>query len=101
MKCLYGTSRPNEIEEVVNNVSRKEANVVNLDEESSKANKNKTTDVDEFKVPMFKDVVNYVWEQIQKRKKGSNSKHRFVVSNQVLQFHPVTYQEVIIKGLMA
>ncbi|XP_072940517.1 proteasome adapter and scaffold protein ECM29 [Epargyreus clarus] len=94
LKCLYGTSRPNEIENVVNNVSRKETTVVNIDEEAAKKDKDKTQEP-EFKVPKFNDVVNYIWEQMQKRKKGSNAKHRFVIANQVLQFHPLTYQEIL------
>lgn len=93
LKCLYGTSRPSEIEDVVNNVSKKETGTVNIDEETAKKDKEKKQE-EEFKVPKFADVVNYVWDQMQKRKKGSNSKHRFVVNNQVLQFHPLIYQEV-------
>ncbi|XP_026485739.2 proteasome-associated protein ECM29 homolog [Vanessa tameamea] len=93
LKYLYGTSRPNEIEDVVNNVSVKEMNVASIDEDVSKKDKDKK-DV-QFKVPNFKDVVNYIWDQMQKRKKGSNTKHRFVISNQVLQFHPQTYQEIL------
>lgn len=93
LKCLYGTSRPSEIEDVVNNVSKKETATVNIDEETAKKDKEKKQE-EEFKVPKFADVVNYVWDQMQKRKKGSNSKHRFVVNNQVLQFHPLIYQEV-------
>lgn len=92
LKCLYGTSRPNEIEDVVNNVSIKEATVASIDEDITKREKDKQEN--QFKVPKFKDVVNYIWEQIQKRKTGSNAKHRFVISNQVLQFHPQTYKEV-------
>ncbi|KAL0840590.1 hypothetical protein ABMA28_015796 [Loxostege sticticalis] len=95
LKCLYGTSRPNEIEDVVNNVSKKETSVVNIDEETSKKDKDKTQETVEFKPPKFKEVVNYIWDQMQKRKKGSNAKHRFVVGNQVLQFHPLTYQEIL------
>ncbi|XP_052750867.1 proteasome-associated protein ECM29 homolog [Galleria mellonella] len=95
LKCLYGTSRPNEIEDVVNNVSRKETAVVNIDEDTSKKERDRTQEVVEFKVPKFRDVVNYIWEQMQKRKTGSNSKHRFVIGNQVLQFHPLTYQEIL------
>lgn len=93
LKCLYGTSRPIEIEDVVNNVSKKETTTVSIDEESSK--KDKDNHNDDLKVPKFKQVVNYIWEQMQKRKKGSNSKHRFVMGNQVLQFHPLTYQEIL------
>ncbi|XP_068630379.1 proteasome-associated protein ECM29 homolog [Battus philenor] len=93
-KCLYGTSRPSEIDDVVNNVAKKETTVVNLDETTSKKDIKNTKEI-ELKVPKFKDVVNYVWEQIQKRKKGSNAKHRFVIGNQVLQFHPRTYQEIL------
>ncbi|XP_075970288.1 proteasome-associated protein ECM29 homolog [Anticarsia gemmatalis] len=95
LKCLYGTSRPNEIEDVVNNVSKKETTTVNIDEDASKKDKDRAPETDEFKVPKFKDVVNYIWEQMQKRKKGSNAKHRFVIGNQVLQFHPMTYQEIL------
>lgn len=94
LKCLYGVSRPNEIEDVVNNVSTKDTNTVSL-EDGSKKEKEQTEEKD-FKVPKFNDAVNYIWEQMQKRKKGSNAKHRFVISNQVLQFHPQTYQEVCI-----
>lgn len=93
LKCLYGTSRPSEIEDVVNNVSKKETTTVNIDENNSKSDRDRTEE-EEFKVPKFKDMVNYIWDQMQKRKKGSNAKHRFVISNQVLQFHPSTYQEV-------
>lgn len=92
---MYGVSRPNEIEDVVNNVSKKETAVVNLDDDFPKSDKDKTSE-EKFKVPKFKDIVNYIWEQMQKRKKGSNAKHRFVISNQVLQFHPLTYQEVTV-----
>ncbi|XP_048484818.1 proteasome adapter and scaffold protein ECM29 isoform X3 [Plutella xylostella] len=92
-KCLYGTSRPSEIEDVINNVT-KETTTVHIDDADSK-NKNNTEPVQEFKVPKFKSMVNYIWEQMQKRKKGSNAKHRFVISNQVLQFHPITYQEIL------
>lgn len=67
---------------------------MNLDEESTKRDKDKAPEVEEFKVPKFKDVVNYIWDQMQKRKKGTNSKHRYVIGNQVLQFHPLTYQQV-------
>ncbi|KAG6456419.1 hypothetical protein O3G_MSEX009728 [Manduca sexta] len=95
LKCLYGTSRPSEIEDVVNNVSTKETAVVNLDEDVSKKDKDQTSEVPAFKAPPFKDVVNYIWDQLQKRKKGSNAKHRFVVNNQVLQFHPATYKEIL------
>ncbi|KAI8428500.1 hypothetical protein MSG28_007292 [Choristoneura fumiferana] len=94
LKCLYGTSRPSEIEDVVNNVSKKETTTVNIDEETAKKDKEQKQE-DEFKVPKFADVVNYIWDQMQKRKKGSNSKHRFVVNNQVLQFHPLIYQEIL------
>lgn len=94
LKCLYGVSRPNEIEDVVNYVSKKETGVVNLDDDAFKSDKDKTAQ-ETFKVPKFKDIVNYVWEQMQKRKKGSNAKHRFVISTQVLQFHPLTYQEIL------
>ncbi|XP_060801096.1 proteasome-associated protein ECM29 homolog [Amyelois transitella] len=94
LKCLYGTSRPTEIEDVVNNVSKKETATVNIDEESPKRDKDRT-EAPEFKVPRFKTVVNYIWDQMQKRKAGSNSKHRFVVGNQVLQFHPLTFQEIL------
>ncbi|CAG5035645.1 unnamed protein product [Parnassius apollo] len=93
-KCLYGTSRPSEIEDVVNNVTKSETTVVNLEEDAPRKDKDKVNE-EELKVPSFKDVVNYVWEQIDKRKKGSNSKHRFVIGNQVLQFHPRTYQEIL------
>ena len=93
LKCLYGTSRANEIDDVVNNVSTKETNNVILDEDSTKKD-NSTISEKNIKVPKFKEVVNYIWDQMQKRKKGSNAKHRFVISNQVLQFHPQTYQEV-------
>lgn len=92
LKCLYGTSRPIEIDDVVNNVCKKETTTVNLDGDSSKSDRGKAQEV--FKVPKFNEMVNYVWDQMQKRKKGSNAKHRFVVSNHVLQFHPLTYQEV-------
>ncbi|RVE49284.1 hypothetical protein evm_006078 [Chilo suppressalis] len=95
LKCLYGTSRAMEIEDVVNNVCKKETTVVNLDEESSKKEKDNKQEMEEFIVPKFKDVVGYIWEQMQKRKKGSNAKHRFVIGNQVLQFHPQTYQEIL------
>ncbi|XP_049865676.1 proteasome adapter and scaffold protein ECM29 [Pectinophora gossypiella] len=95
LKCLYGTSRPNEIEDVVNNVAHKETNVVTIDEETAKKERQPTDKEELLKVPKFKDVVNYIWEQMLKRKKGSNAKHRFVVANQVLQFHPVTYQEIL------
>ncbi|XP_013177902.1 PREDICTED: proteasome-associated protein ECM29 homolog isoform X1 [Papilio xuthus] len=91
-KCLYGTSRASEIEDVVNNVSKKETAVVNLDEGPARKDNESTA---ELKTPSFKDVVNYVWEQIQKRKKGSNSKHRYVIGNHLLQFHPKTYQEIL------
>ncbi|XP_026729465.1 proteasome-associated protein ECM29 homolog [Trichoplusia ni] len=94
LKCLYGTSRSSEIEDVVNNVSSKEASVVNIDEDTSKRGID-TPQEEEFKVPKFKEVVNYIWDQMQKRKKGSNAKHRFVIGNQVLQFHPITYQEIL------
>ncbi|XP_063621128.1 proteasome-associated protein ECM29 homolog [Cydia splendana] len=94
LKCLYGTSRPSEIDDVVNNVNKKETTTVNLDAETSEKDKDKEQE-EEFKVPKFGDVVNYVWDQLQKRKKGSNSKHRYVVNNQVLQFHPLTYQEIL------
>ncbi|XP_045493111.1 proteasome adapter and scaffold protein ECM29 [Colias croceus] len=94
LKCLYGTSRPNEIDDVVNNVSKKETTTVNLDEDSSKRDKDKVQE-DVFKAPKFNEMLNYIWEQMQKRKKGSNSKHRFVIGNQVLQFHPQTYQEIL------
>lgn len=69
-----------------------------IDEETSKKDKDRASETEEFKVPKFKDVVNYVWDQMQKRKKGSNAKHRFVIGNQVLQFHPLTYQEVSINS---
>ncbi|CAH0749868.1 unnamed protein product [Diatraea saccharalis] len=95
LKYLYGTSRPNEIEDVVNNVSKKEAAVVNLDEDSSKKERDDKQETEELKVPKFTEVVSYVWEQMQKRKTGSNAKHRFVIGNQVLQFHPQTYQEIL------
>nr|XP_049703179.1 proteasome adapter and scaffold protein ECM29 [Helicoverpa armigera] len=95
LKCLYGTSRASEIEDAVFNVSKKEASVVTIDEDSSKKDKDRAPEVEEFKVPKFREVVNYVWDQMQKRKKGSNAKHRFVVGNQVLQFHPLTYQEIL------
>lgn len=65
---------------------------MNIDEDSSKRDKDQKSD--ELIVPKFRDVVTYVWDQMQKRKKGSNAKHRFVIGNNVLQFHPVTYQEV-------
>ncbi|CAH0727922.1 unnamed protein product, partial [Brenthis ino] len=94
LKCLYGTSRTNEIEDVVNNVSVKETTTVSLDDDASKRDKDKISE-EQFKAPKFKDIVNYVWDQMQKRKKGSNVKHRFVISNQVLQFHPQTYQEIL------
>lgn len=94
LKCLYGTSRANEIDDVVNNVSRKDTNNVILDEDSTKKD-NYTISEKKIKVPKFKEVVNYIWDQMQKRKKGSNAKHRFVISNQVLQFHPQTYQEIL------
>lgn len=94
LKCLYGTSRSSEIEDVINNVSKKETTAVNIDESTKKSDRDSTQE-EEFKVPNFKDMVNYIWDQMQKRKKGSNAKHRFVISNQVLQFHPMTYQEVI------
>ncbi|VVC92331.1 unnamed protein product [Leptidea sinapis] len=93
LKHLYGTSRPNEIEDVVNNVSQKETAVVNLDEDYSK--REQDVKQDELTVPKFNDMVNYIWYEKEKRKKGSNVKHRFVVSNQVLQFHPQTYQEML------
>ncbi|XP_052738355.1 proteasome-associated protein ECM29 homolog [Bicyclus anynana] len=93
LKYLYGTSRPNEIDDVVNNVSTKETNVVNIDEDAS--SKDKDTAQEKLKVPKFTDVVNYIWDQMNKRKKGSNAKHRFVVGNHVLQFHPQTYQEIL------
>ncbi|CAH2107601.1 unnamed protein product [Euphydryas editha] len=93
LKYLYGTSRPNEIEDVVNNVSIKETNVASIDEDITKREKDKQEN--QFKVPKFKEVVNYIWDHMQKRKKGSNAKHRFVISNQVLQFHPQTYQEIL------
>lgn len=99
LKCLYGTSRTNEIEDVVNNVSMKETTTVSLDDDASKRDKDKTSEEQLFKAPKFKDIVNYVWDQMQKRKKGSNVKHRFVISNQVLQFHPQTYQEVSVDNL--
>lgn len=73
---------------------RKGANAVNIDEEESEKEKNKPQEVTEFKVPKFNDVVSYIWEQMQKRKQGSNAKHRFVINNQVLQFHPMTFHEV-------
>lgn len=92
-KCLYGTSRPSEIEDAVNNVRKRETNVADLGEGAPKRDKDGASEL-ELKVPNFKEVVNYVWDQIQKRKKGSNSKHRYVIGNQVLQFHPRTYQEV-------
>lgn len=76
------------------NVTKKETTVVNIDEDSSKKDKDKTQESEEFKAPKFNEVVNYIWDQMQKRKKGSNAKHRFVIGNQVLQFHPMTYQEV-------
>lgn len=94
LKCLYGTSRASEIEDAVFNVSKKDTATVNIDEDSSKKDKDRATESQELKVPKFTEVVNYVWDQMQKRKKGSNAKHRFVVGNQVLQFHPMTYQEV-------
>ncbi|CAK1553468.1 unnamed protein product [Leptosia nina] len=94
LKCLYGTSRPNEIEDVVNNVVKKETTTVNLDEDSAKRDRD-TKQEDVFKAPKFNDMVTYIWDQMQKRKKGSNSKHRFVIGNQVLQFHPQTYQEIL------
>ncbi|XP_039748644.1 proteasome-associated protein ECM29 homolog [Pararge aegeria] len=94
LKCLYGTSRPNEIEDVVNNVSVKDTNVVNIDEDTSSKDKDNAPET-QLKVPKFIDVINYIWDQMQKRKKGSNSKHRFVVGNHVLQFHPQTYQEIL------
>ncbi|CAB3243794.1 unnamed protein product [Arctia plantaginis] len=93
LKCLYGTSRPSEIEDIVNNVSKKEATTVNIDEDSSKRDKDQKSE--ELIVPKFRDVVIYVWDQMQKRKKGTNAKHRFVIGNNVLQFHPVTYQEIL------
>ncbi|KAJ2947108.1 hypothetical protein O0L34_g16457 [Tuta absoluta] len=96
LKCLYGTSRLSEIADVVNNVSKKETNAVSLDEDSAKKDKiDRYPEEKEFKAPNFKDVVNYIWEQMQKRKKGSNAKHRFVIGNNVLQFHPLTYQEIL------
>ncbi|KAI5643789.1 hypothetical protein NE865_04185 [Phthorimaea operculella] len=95
LKCLYGTSRLSEIVDVVNNVSKKETSAVNLDEDSAKKDKDRESEEKEFKAPKFKDVVNYIWEQMQKRKKGSNAKHRFVIGNNVLQFHPMTYQEIL------
>ncbi|CAH0699772.1 unnamed protein product [Spodoptera exigua] len=95
LKCLYGTSRPSEIEDAVFNVSKKETAVVNIDEDGSKKDKDRADENQELKVPKFSEVVNYVWDQMQKRKKGSNSKHRFVIGNQVLQFHPLTYQEIL------
>ncbi|KOB74355.1 Proteasome-associated protein ECM29-like protein [Operophtera brumata] len=75
------------IEDVVNNVSRKETTSVNIDGDSSKSDRDKTEEV-EYKVPQFKDMVNYIWDQMQRRKKGSNAKHRFVVSNQDCSNHP-------------
>ncbi|KAF9798599.1 hypothetical protein SFRURICE_008332 [Spodoptera frugiperda] len=95
LKCLYGTSRPSEIEDAVFNVSKKETAVVNIDEDGSKKDKDRAEENQELKVPKFSEVVNYVWDQMQKRKKGSNAKHRFVIGNQVLQFHPLTYQEIL------
>ncbi|XP_053602483.1 proteasome adapter and scaffold protein ECM29 isoform X2 [Plodia interpunctella] len=94
LKCLYGTSRPIEIEDVVNNVSKNETTTVNMDVDTNTRDKNRIDEV-ELKVPRFKTVVNYVWDQMQKRKNGTNSKHRFVIGNQVLQFHPLTYQEIL------
>ncbi|CAH2075093.1 unnamed protein product, partial [Iphiclides podalirius] len=93
-RCLYGTSRPSEIEDVVNNVQKRETAAVDLGEGAPKRDKDGATEA-QLKAPNFGDVVNYVWEQIQKRKKGSNSKHRYVIGNQVLQFHPRTYQEIL------
>ncbi|CAH4007387.1 unnamed protein product [Pieris brassicae] len=92
LKCLYGTSRPSEIDDVVNNIVKKETTTVNLDDDTKQ---DKNIKPDEFMPPKFNVMVNYIWDQMQKRKKGSNSKHRFVVGNQVLQFHPMTYQEVL------
>lgn len=99
LKYLYGTSRLSEIEDVVNNVSKKDTNAVNIDEEGSDKEKDKPQEVTEFKVPKFNDVVSYIWDQMQKRKQGSNAKHRFVINNQVLQFHPLTYHEVSVTCL--
>ncbi|XP_032510836.2 proteasome adapter and scaffold protein ECM29 [Danaus plexippus] len=94
LKCLYGTSRANEIEDVVNNVAKKEKETIGIDEEGSKKDSAGTQE-EKFKVPGFIEVVDYVWDQMQKRKKGSNVKHRFVIGNQVLQFHPQSYQEIL------
>ncbi|XP_041976007.1 proteasome-associated protein ECM29 homolog [Aricia agestis] len=91
LKCLYGTSRPNEIEDAVNNVSPKETTTI-IEDDNNKRDKDEK---DTLTVPQFKEMINYIWEQMQKRKKGSNAKHRFVISNQVLQFHPQTYQEML------
>ncbi|XP_037874946.1 proteasome adapter and scaffold protein ECM29 isoform X1 [Bombyx mori] len=95
LKCLYGTSRPSEIEDVVNNVAKKETKIVIFDGESPDENKDVSSEGVDLAVPKFKDMVNYIWKQMQKRKKGSNAKHRFVINNQVLQFHPLTYQEIL------
>lgn len=92
-KGLYGTFRTTEIDDVINNVNNKDKNAADLDQDSA-SNKNKQQDVVTFKAPHFENVLNYIWEQMQRRKKGSNTKHRFVVNNQVLPFHPLTYQEV-------
>ncbi|GBP15166.1 Proteasome adapter and scaffold protein ECM29 [Eumeta japonica] len=92
LKYLYGTSRRNEIEDVVNNVIHKEATTVNIDQGNSS---NKKVQQQGPAIPKFNEIVNYIWDQIDKRKKGSNAKHRFVINNSVLPFHPSTYQEIL------
>lgn len=96
LKSLYGSTRQSEIEDAVQNVIKvpTEIKLIKNDESKKEDDSNSTEEIREL--PSFNDMVEYIWDKINKRKKTSNLKQRYVIGNHVLPFSPPVYYEVVI-----